>query len=1170
MKNAIKRSLSILLAVTIIFSSLYVGLSEIAFNGIFVIEAKAASESDLSFGLSIDGVSYAVTDCKSSASGEIIIPKEYNGEPITHIGYGAFEDCTNLTSIVISENITHINEQAFLNCKNITNITISDSVISIGWGAFEGCTSLASVHISDVKKWCEIDFDNNTSNPMYYAENFYLNGKLVNSIIIPDTVTSIKDYTFYNCKNLNSVRIPNSVTSIGDDSFSGCENITAITIPDSVTSIGDYAFYCCANLITITMSDNVKNIGIGAFRGCTSLATFEIPEGITHIGAQTFSDCTNLTSITIPDSVTSIGENAFMYCYNLESIAFPDSVIDIGYGAFSCCINLTSILLPNSVSNIGDFAFEGCENLLSLTISNNSIRIGSHVFQHCISLETVLLGKGVTSIGDYSFYGCDELKYLFYSGTESEWDNITIGSNNESLTDVAIHYSATDHFWGDWVIDVEQTCVETGIKHKICLICGAEVTETTTANGHCYSNGECSVCGSNGLMFKLNDDETGYIVVQCDESVCWDVSIPSSYKGLPVIGIDNNAFDNCVYINSITIPDSIVDIGVEAFYDCLGLTEIIVSENNISYSSVDGVLFNKEKTILIRYPASKISTNYTIPEGVKATNAGAFRHCQKLTSITIIEGVTDIGYLTFSDCTNLIGIVLPEDVANIGVGAFDGCSSLESITISDGVKKIGNYAFVGCTNLKSVVIPDSVTSIGENVFQLCENLESVRLPNCINSIEMETFRDCRSLVSVVIPDSVTSVGAGAFSGCESLTSIVIPDTVTNVGSHAFQSCKSLKSVVLGSNITSVSKWTFSYCNKLASVTISENLESIGESSFSGCDELIYVFYGGSESEWNNVIVDSDNEQLTKAYFHYGATDHDYEITNTLVCHPHTITHTCSYCADEKIETPIVSDCIECNFTITLIDSTDYKLVSYIGGETDVVISASYEGSAVTTIANSCFKGNTTITSVEIEDGVTSIGSLAFMNCTSLEKVTIPVSVTSIGTQAFYGFKGTIYCISGSFAHEYAVANNIKYVLEGTNEPEEPIQETEKTQIDFDNFLIFTGIKYSSDIIEILGLSESATIVATASSVYGNQELYGTGTIITVFDGNEYIGDFTLIVEGDLNGDSVCDVLDAAAAQLYSAGFHEPTQNEIYAANGCISDEIDVNSYQNVVNVCLAG
>lgn len=298
---------------------------------------------------------------------------------------------------------------------------------------------------------------------------------------------------------------------------------------------------------------------------------------------------------------------------------------------------------------------------------------------------------------------------------------------------------------------------------------------------------------------------------------------------------------------------------------------------------------------------------------------------------------------------------------------------------------------------------------------------------------------------------------------------------------------------------------------------------------------------------------------------YDGTGHKYVLQTDNSKHPHTKEYKCSVCGDVKTEVMSIPDCVECNFSVTMIDSVEYKLVSYIGTQDKVVIPADYNGFAVTTISNACFKGNAEITSVEIEEGVTTIGALAFMNCNSLKKVVIPESVTSIGVNAFYGFTGAIYCKEGSYAHEYAIKNNIDYVLD--NEP--TITGTEKTKVDYENFIVRTSIQGADEITDILVLSDSAVAVATASYMHGNLELYGTGTIISVFDGDNYIGDFTLIVEGDINGDSVCDILDVFDVKRASDGNIELSGVCKMAADSNSDDIIDINDYQNIVNVALA-
>ena len=280
-------------------------------------------------------------------------------------------------------------------------------------------------------------------------------------------------------------------------------------------------------------------------------------------------------------------------------------------------------------------------------------------------------------------------------------------------------------------------------------------------------------------------------ITGCDKSAKGAITIPSKIDGMPVTSIEiwafnsctgltsitipnsvtsigNGAFEYCTGLTSITIPNSVTSIGDRAFNSCTGLTSINVASGNNYYSDNNGVLFNKKKTELIRYPEGKSQTSYTIPNSVTSIGDGAFLFCAGLTSITIPNSVTSIGDGAFEYCTGLTSITIPNSVTSIGSYAFDGCTGLTSITIPNSVTSIEYSAFRNCTGLTSITIPNSVTSIGEGAFAGCTGLTSITIPNSVISIGDLAFYDCTGLTSITIPNSVISIGDLAFYDCTSL------------------------------------------------------------------------------------------------------------------------------------------------------------------------------------------------------------------------------------------------------------------------------------------------------------------------------------------------------------------------------------------------------------------
>ena len=497
----------------------------------------------------IDGINYvldtenltAVVGYNVSVSGEIVIPSSitYNAKTysVIMIGDNAFNSCIGLTSIIIGNGVVSIGERAFAYCKSLSIVTLPGSVKSIGERAFASCRGLTS-------------------------------------IIIPNSVTSIGEKCFENCESLIAIEIPNSVTRIENSTFDGCSALSSIIIPSSIEYIGEGAFNYCSSLTSITIPNSVKNIGDNAFWNCTSLTSpvynehvfaympttyngaYSIPNGITTIAGGAFCGCSDLTSIILPESLVSIGAWAFSQCSGLTSISIPNNLRSIGEYAFDRCGTLASITIPNSVTDIGNYAFFGCFYLVNVKLPDNLTSIADGLFRDCTSLSSIIIPNTVTSIGNEAFV-------------------------NTILTSVTIPNSVTDisekAFWNCNFLDT--IILGNGISHI-----GKEAFKETAW----YNNA------------KNWEDRVLYIgdyLIEADLAY-YSQSIYTIKQG--TLCIAESAFYNEYGMHSVTIPNSVRNIGNNAFSRCHGLyminnyaiTPQIINENVFNDVDISECILN--------------------------------------------------------------------------------------------------------------------------------------------------------------------------------------------------------------------------------------------------------------------------------------------------------------------------------------------------------------------------------------------------------------------------------------------------------------------------------------------------------------------------------------------------------------------------------------------------
>ena len=636
------------------------------------------------------------------------------------------------------------------------------------------------------------------------------------NIVIPASVAN-KGITY----SVTRVQFKNSFYDYG--------GLTGIVIPDSATSIGDVAFNGCLNLRSVTIGKNVTSIGKFAFQDCSSLTSIKIPDSVTTIGKNVFSECTGLTSIELPDSLTEISEWAFFGCSSLTNIVIPDSVTSIGELAFAGCGKLRSVTIGKSVASIGKLTFKECRSLTNVYFKGDAPKLpeGDVFFDPSVihykpgttGWTNPWSGRPTkewsdTSNGVGAIFTIDQLKYtVLTEEPASKTGTVSVESTSQNIS-------------GDIVIPA--SVANKGISYSVTLI-----------PDHTFFR-----CSSlTGIAIPVGITEIG-------EGAFWECnSLKSVIIPDGVTEIGEGAFLHCSSLTSIIISDSVTSIGEPAFFGCSALTEIVIGKNNPNYSSLEGVLFNKDQTTLIQCPNGKNGA-YTVPDIVTSIDEMAFARCNGLTGVTIGNSVTAIGEGAFAGCSSLTEIVVGKNNPNY--------SSLEGVLLDKD-----QITLIQCPGGKrgAYTVPDSVTSIDLLAFVGCSALTEIVIgknnPN-YSSLEGVLFnKDQTTLIqcpngkngAYTVSDSVTSIGLLAFAGCSSLTSIKIPDSVTSMGQHAFSECRSLTSITIPDSVTEIGGGAFLHCRSLTDVYFKGDAPKLpGGNAFS---DPSVIYYKPGTKGWTN-------------------------------------------------------------------------------------------------------------------------------------------------------------------------------------------------------------------------------------------------------------------------------------------------------------------------------
>ena len=638
---------------------------------------------------------------------------------ITEIGHYAFYNCESLGSLILPDDLETIMPYALANCIELSGVTIPAEVTSIGDGVFSGCTGLYYIGVAQ-------------SNQHYTS----LDGCLVD--ISCDTLIA------YPNKHAQDFTIPSGVKIIGPAAFGSCDNLLSVTFPEGVTSIETSAFSGCVNLQSVMLSSSVTNIGRYAFDYCVSLTSFYIPANIATIGTAAFSQCAGMTAIHVdgnnpyfmdddgvlytsggtkllqypcgrPDkhysvlnTTSSIDEQAFAYT-NVKSVYLPKSLRAMDYLTFGYS-SLERIVIDEGLEDIPERAFYACQDLKSVYLPSTTKSIGDQAFYYSVGLEelTFAVDGDAPTIGENAFYGLayytDNMYALVYvpNGMAPKYDglndwldvrgsfvNISPLDSEVEFTVDSLNYITTDANLNAKVISTtDDYIVDPGISPKVAY--QGNLCTVTMLQDHAFA-----------YLTKMVRADVPFTIQQIDDYCFYDCrNLEKLILRDGIRQIDGYAFAHINKLTSVEIPASVDSISGNAFIVDPALRYINAPDNN-KYTSVDGVLFSKDRKLLVSFPDG-YGTSYTVPFGTRTIGREAFR------GDNLLEHVA-----------------LPTSLLKIDGNAFTECSALSEIVVPKGVTVVENAAFSKCTSMTEAELPETLTELGYNAFNNVTNLSSL-------------------------------------------------------------------------------------------------------------------------------------------------------------------------------------------------------------------------------------------------------------------------------------------------------------------------------------------------------------------------------------------------------------------------------------------------------------
>lgn len=896
---------------------------------------------------------------------DVVIPDEIGGYPVTAIAEKAFQLNKTVRSFTIGSKIRSIGSCAFARCASLTNIYVDranpyyqsiDGVLYSG----DGKTLLS---YPTAKAYSSYPVASGTETIGEYA---FFHSK-VQTVFLPDTVSTIGDYAFYYASELSSINFPTALTSIGDSAFFACQSLTAVDIPATITQIGPSAWAACTSLPAITVAAENPNYtavdGVLYTKDMTVLkvypyaksgVTFTVPDSVVELEAYAFA-YTGMQSIDGCASLRAIGDSAFYSCTALKSLPDAPKLETIGERAFYSCKALTSLSFPDSMRSIGEYAFAWCTAVKTFDSGNGLQETGKYSVYYCTALTTVRLGSGMKTIGEYTFYKCSRLANVDFGTSVREIGSCAFGGCSK-ITEIVLPDSV-------------------------------ELVESAAFNS-------CSTAKT--LVLSQNLREIGA-----------------------------RAFMGLKGISTLTIPDSVQKIGNSAFNGLSNLLELHLSAKTQEYGS--GVFSSASKLPRVELPEGMTAvpeemfsscnalTEVVIPSTVTRIEKGAFRSCKKLGNTELPAGLTYIGESAFYYAA-MTSVTLPAGVTEIGERSFYNIAALTEFNFSESLKTIGDFAFYGCGKLTRIVLPDSVESIGTSAFNRCSSLQEVVFGKSLASIGSMCFNYCHKLEHFVVDEANPN-----FKGVDGVlynknvdtlvlypqgrpdASFTMPETVKHIGPYGIYEPQLLQAVTVSPILETIDEFGMAGIALTGVLKLPATITSIHFKAFQYDDGVTAFELPESCAAYttvDGVLYDKDVTHLL--VYPAGRPDVSYETPDTVRTVGSYAFHSCKYL--ENIRLTGVEKLEERAFSTA-------KALKHIDLANSVQLIDTYACANLSTLTYLTGTG-----------ALRAIGANAFSS-TGLEFVTLP-AIELLGQYAFSFCKDMKRCVIGSTVQSiYASAFN---------------------------------------------------------------------------------------------------------------------------------------------------